>query len=419
MFFLPAAAAAQSPLESPFGNLPTATKREAAALREAFADGADAAKILKEAVADGRDGAAVTFNLGNALFRNGDYAGAAKAYSAALSKIPNFFAARKNLAYSLDRLGDGERARENFAKALALSGGSDADILLWLASHYSGKSDWSSALSCVDAALVHAPERAGAEYAKAFYLFNLGRHAEAAKTCERILAKNFPDAAALKLLGKCRAKSGDLPGAIAALSMVPQDDPDFRSAEILRADIFFSARAYAEAAKIYESLGEDGRLGAAAEALARAGEFEKALEVLAKLPDSAGKFRSQARAHIGLGDAEGAKKSLSACLAESAGSLRHQLHKRNRDHHAGRETQCRGKKSTGVLFLPVKKSDGSADCRGEAGKQSQSECSQKLRQGQCRHRRGFPLFFSVCGDGLLAGGWFADSLIRFCRSFSG
>ena len=98
MFFLPAAAAAQSPLESPFGNLPTATKREAAALREAFADGADAAKILKEAVADGRDGAAVTFNLGNALFRNGDYAGAAKAYSAALSKIPNFFAARKNLA---------------------------------------------------------------------------------------------------------------------------------------------------------------------------------------------------------------------------------------------------------------------------------------------------------------------------------
>lgn len=316
MFFLPAAAAAQSPLESPFGNLPTATKREAAALREAFADGADAAKILKEAVADGRDGAAVTFNLGNALFRNGDYAGAAKAYSAALSKIPNFFAARKNLAYSLDRLGDGERARENFAKALALSGGSDADILLWLASHYSGKSDWSSALSCVDAALVHAPERAGAEYAKAFYLFNLGRHAEAAKTCERILAKNFPDAAALKLLGKCRAKSGDLPGAIAALSMVPQDDPDFRSAEILRADIFFSARAYAEAAKIYESLGEDGRLGAAAEALARAGEFEKALGVLAKLPDSAGKFRSQARAHIGLGDAEGAKKSLSACLAE-------------------------------------------------------------------------------------------------------
>ena len=79
MFFLPAAAAAQSPLESPFGNLPAATKREAAVLREAFAEGADAAKILKEAVADGRDGAAVTFNLGNALFRNGDYAGAAAA----------------------------------------------------------------------------------------------------------------------------------------------------------------------------------------------------------------------------------------------------------------------------------------------------------------------------------------------------
>lgn len=316
IFLLPALAAAQSPLESPFGNLPTATKREAAVLREAFAEGADAAKILKEAVADGRDGAAVTFNLGNALFRNGDYAGAAEAYSAALSKIPNFFAARKNLAYSLDRLGEGERARENFARALALSGGSDADILLWLAWHYSGKSDWGAALSCVDAALMHAPERAGAEYAKAFYLFNLGRHAEAAKTCERILEKKFPDAAALKLLGKCRAKSGDLPGAVAALSMVPQDDPDFRSAEILRADIFFSGRAYAEAAKIYESLGEGGRLGAAAEALARAGEFEKALEVLAKLPDSAGKFRSQARALIGLGDAEGAKKSLTACLAE-------------------------------------------------------------------------------------------------------
>lgn len=316
IFFLPALAAAQSPLESPFGNLPTATRREAAALREAFAEGADAAKILREAVADGADGAAVTFNLGNALFRNGDFAGAAEAYSAALSKIPNFFAARKNLAYSLDRLGEEEKARGNFAGALALSGGSDADILLWLAAYYSKKADWGSALSCVDAALLHAPERGGAEYAKAFYLFNLGRHAEAAKVCERILEKKFPDAAALKLLGQCRAKSGDLPGAVAALSMVPRDDPAFRSAEILRADIFFSARAYAEAAGIYGRLGENERLGAAAEALARAGEFEKALEVLEKLPDSAGKFRSQARARIGLGDAEGAKKSLAACLAE-------------------------------------------------------------------------------------------------------
>ena len=296
IFFLPALAAAQSPLESPFGNLPTATRREAAALREAFAEGADAAKILREAVADGADGAAVTFNLGNALFRNGDFAGAAEAYSAALSKIPNFFAARKNLAYSLDRLGEEEKARGNFAGALALSGGSDADILLWLAAYYSKKADWGSALSCVDAALLHAPERGGAEYAKAFYLFNLGRHAEAAKVCERILEKKFPDAAALKLLGQCRAKSGDLPGAVAALSMVPRADPAFRSAEILRADIFFSARAYAEAAGIYGRLGENERLGAAAEALARAGEFEKALEVLEKLPDSAGKFRSQARA---------------------------------------------------------------------------------------------------------------------------
>lgn len=99
------------------------------------------------------------------------------------------------MAYSLDRLGDGERARENFAKALALSGGSDADILLWLASHYSGKSDWSSALSCVDAALMHAPERAGAEYANAF-TSSISAGTRRPQNLRAHLGEKFPDAAA-------------------------------------------------------------------------------------------------------------------------------------------------------------------------------------------------------------------------------
>lgn len=311
------AALGQNALESPFGNIPTVTKREAAILKKASAQSDESIKILMEAAGEENCSAAMPFTLGNFQYRSGNFEAAAAAYSSALEKMPNFFAARKNLAYSLDRIGKEKEARENFAKALALSGNSDIDILLWLAAYAARRADYSAALSCVEQALIQSPERLDALYAKAFYLFNLDMYTQAAKICEDILNKKFPDAAALKLLGKCRAKLQDAPGAIAAFSMVPESDADRKKTQVICADILFSKQAYLEAAKIYESEGYRERLLEAAKALAHSGESEKSLKLLSKLPESNEKSRIRAVANMALGKKDEAKRDFLKCV-ESA-----------------------------------------------------------------------------------------------------
>ena len=304
----------QNALESPFGNIPTITKRESAILKKASAQSDESIKILSEAAGEKNCSAAIPFTLGNFLYRSGNFEAAAAAYSSALEKMPNFFAARKNLAYSLDRIGKEKQARENFAKALALSGNSDVDILLWLAAYAARRSDYSAALSCVEQALIQVPERLDALYAKAFYLFNLDMYSQAAKICEDILNKKFPDAATLKLLGKCRAKLQDAAGAIAAFSMVPESDADRKKTQIICADILFSKQAYFEAAKIYESEGDRERLLETSKALAYSGEPEKSLKLLSKLPESPEKSRIRAVANMALGKKDEAKKDFLECI---------------------------------------------------------------------------------------------------------
>ena len=304
----------QNALESPFGNIPTITKRESAILKKTSAQSDESIKILSEAAGEKNCSAAIPFTLGNFLYRSGNFEAAAAAYSSALEKMPNFFAARKNLAYSLDRIGKEKQARENFAKALALSGNSDVDILLWLAAYAARRSDYSAALSCVEQALIQVPERLDALYAKAFYLFNLDMYSQAAKICEDILNKKFPDAATLKLLGKCRAKLQDAAGAIAAFSMVPESDADRKKTQIICADILFSKQAYFEAAKIYESEGDRERLLEASKALAYSGEPEKSLKLLSKLPESPEKSRIRAVANMTLGKKDEAKKDFLECI---------------------------------------------------------------------------------------------------------
>ena len=301
----------QNALESPFGNIPTITKRESAILKKASAQSDESIKILSEAAGEKNCSAAIPFTLGNFLYRSGNFEAA---YSSALEKMPNFFAARKNLAYSLDRIGKEKQARENFAKALALSGNSDVDILLWLAAYAARRSDYSAALSCVEQALIQVPERLDALYAKAFYLFNLDMYSQAAKICEDILNKKFPDAATLKLLGKCRAKLQDAAGAIAAFSMVPESDADRKKTQIICADILFSKQAYFEAAKIYESEGDRERLLETSKALAYSGEPEKSLKLLSKLPESPEKSRIRAVANMALGKKDEAKKDFLECI---------------------------------------------------------------------------------------------------------
>lgn len=314
LLLFPLAIMAQSKMESPFGNLPTISKKEFSILKEAFTDAQQTQQLLEEAVANGRDNPAITFNLGNAYYRNAQYAKAVAAYEMALSKLPNFFAARKNLGYALVNLNDEESARANFAKALALSGNSDVDILLWLASYFAKQSNWSGALACVEQALLHAPTRRDANFAKALYLFNIGRYKESESVCISLLNSKFPDANALRLLGKSRAKLGDVVGSLAAFSMIDSSDAHYKNIRLLCADILFSEKAYRQAAKIYLEFGENSKTIRAAEALLAAQKYADSLALLTKLPPSYENDKTAAFANLGLGNLNDAKKLFSSCL---------------------------------------------------------------------------------------------------------
>ena len=62
----------------------------------------------------------VRFNLGTALFNNGDYKGAAASYREAIRLNPNFAHAHYNLGMSLLRLNDIQGAQVAFAEAKRL-----------------------------------------------------------------------------------------------------------------------------------------------------------------------------------------------------------------------------------------------------------------------------------------------------------
>lgn len=313
-------AAQPAQIATPFGNLPTLSARDSQLLKraEAAESAREKIEILEDAVESSRAVDAAAFALGNAYFSLGEYEKAAAAYEKSLAKLPNFFAARKNLAYARDALGDSEGARKNFLAALALSGGSDSDILFKLAEGYAKAEDWSAALDCINRAILYSSgENPAAQYARAYYLFKIGRFAESAAACGRVLARNRADSAALCLLGNCRSRLGDFAGAYSAFSQVPADSPQFGAAQIARADILFSQKCYARAAEIYLERGEKSRAVRAAQAAALSGDFHTAQSLAAKLPDSPEKRNILARAYIGLGDAAAARKILSEILAEN------------------------------------------------------------------------------------------------------
>ncbi len=292
---------------APFGNLPTITKKESKALNDAFSlESTTEIRRALEKFANSEFATAGTFfNLGNLYYKDNDFANAAKYYLRALDEIPNFFMARKNLAYALNAQNKKDLAYVEFTKALALSGGSDVDILLWLSSYFAKKSDWSTALNCIERALIYSPDNKNANFTRAIFFYELGRFTESAKTCEIILSKNPNDQESIKLLAKSRAKLGDVNGAIAAFSLLSNSN-DSKIKEFC-ADIFYNQGAYSEAAKIYLELNDDTLSLRAAKALVLTGNTDDALKILEKLSDSYDSFIIKAMAFLAKKDNISAK----------------------------------------------------------------------------------------------------------------
>lgn len=259
----------------PFAASPVLSRGEYEAVKSASeqTDTAKALEILLEASRGKNAGAGLWFNLGNVQMRAGDGAAAAQSYAKAVGLMPSFFAARCNLAFALSEQGRDSEAAEQMRSALALSGGSDAQILLWFASKSSRAADYSAALNFCNQALLYAPENRDAQFAKASLLCRTGSFDEAERLAASLADGGKFGAKAVRLVGVCRAKRGDFAGAAAAFEILKKSKAATEADLAFLGDAYFRCALYAKAAENYAAAKRTASVENAAYAMLESGDY--------------------------------------------------------------------------------------------------------------------------------------------------
>jgi len=288
--------------ESVFGTAPSMNRREADAVKEAqeAKTPAEAEAELLEASKKSWAGSAVFFNLANLQYNAGKIDDAVKSYKTAIEKTPKFFMAQRNLGFALSSAGREDEAFGELVKALALSGGSDSEILDWLTAYHIRRKDYSSALAACNQSILYAPQKRDCRRAKAMILYELGDYAESERLCCELLSENAADRDILAVLAKSRISLKDWAGAMSALEIMRALKlADARVLE-LYGDVLCKNGLYADAAKIYAESKSDSGVSRAAWALANSGEYQKALAACSK-SSAADVAKVRAAALAGLG----------------------------------------------------------------------------------------------------------------------
>lgn len=213
---------------SPPGEV-TASVNLGAALLEG-GDAAQAAVLLRAAAQSACEDRDLDLLLARATFASGDYEAAADLYSRVVEADPGHFRARYNLAFSLERIGRDDEAREAYRAALTRRPG-----------HYKSMNklsrldcrhgDYDAALSLAEKSIGHEDE-ANAEgyYAKALALRGLGRVAEALEAVEEATKRDPKLQAAWKdkafLLRRLGRPEEAKEAAKASLALAGEGDPE-------------------------------------------------------------------------------------------------------------------------------------------------------------------------------------------------
>ena len=270
----------------PFGASPTLTRGEYAAVKSASEqkDLSKALEILLEASRGKDAGAGLWFNLGNVQMRAGDEAAAVESYKKAVEIMPSFFAARKNLAFALSNMGRDGEAAEQMRSALALSGGSDVRILLWLASKNSGNGNYSAALNFCNQALLYAPENVDAQFAKATLLYQSGFWGESERIAATLVSDAKFGAKAVRLAGLCRGRLGDFAGAVSAFEILRKSRAATEADTAFLGDAYFRCGLYKKAAENYAAAGRGASVENAAYAMLESGDFAGVEDLSKSLP---------------------------------------------------------------------------------------------------------------------------------------
>lgn len=305
---------------SAFGRIPTMNKREALVIREARGetDPVKRIEILSDASAETWAGAAVFFNLANLEFSEGRHDAAISHYKKAIENTPAFFMAQKNLAFATDAKGDKKAAFTEMKKALALSGGSDPDILRWMSLYHGNLENFTAALWACSQALLYKPEDIPLKTMYAYLLYKTRSYHECVRICEKLLEVDSQNKEVLSLLSKARVELGDLNAALSALEILDRNSDASESDIRLYADILFNLKRYADSARAYARIKSDVGCSRAALALTAIGEYEEALKANS---DENLKHKIKALKHFSEGDLKNAEMEVETYLNRVSGDL--------------------------------------------------------------------------------------------------
>ena len=265
---------------------PAMNKFEAEVIAEASkAPSAElACEILLKSVSKKWAGAPLLFNLGNVYFQLEEYSKAIKYYKMALEK-EKFFLAYKNLACAYSASSDEKNAYENFIKALAISGNSDIQSLLWLADYNAKGKDFSAALAMCNQALIYKPDDAKIAYAKCKFLYEAGRISEA-----ELFAKEkysaFRDVNFLRICIRAALDNNNLQAAISYLELLRFSGKGSSNDCRLLGDLYFSMSSYHKALDFYAECGAQERLENLAMASVNMGDLGTAQKAIAQIKTS-------------------------------------------------------------------------------------------------------------------------------------
>lgn len=266
---------------------PTMNKYEAEIISEAqkLNDDKKAYALLSEHSSKSWAGAPLLFNLGNISYKGGRYSEAEQHYKKALEK-QKFFACYKNLGYALAAQSKLPEARRAFLKALAISGNSDVQCLMWLADNSAGNGDYTAALAMCAQALIYQPDNADLMYAQSLFLSKTGMFSSAISAAFAAFEKTG-QSRFLKVCAMCAVELGDKPGALSYMEMFGALDALERSDLFLMGDLYLSIGARAKAVDLYARAPfSDTKLANAAFASLNAGDFQTARIAASKIADA-------------------------------------------------------------------------------------------------------------------------------------
>ncbi len=208
-------------------------------------------KILTDALEDAQCGAIVYFNLANLKANAADFASAIELYKKALQLHKDFYLAARNLAICLLNTNSPD-AFEMVKKALALSGGTDAQMLSEIARLHFNHEDYSASLAACNQALIFLPESKDVLLLKAANLYNLKNFNEAKNLAQNLLKNDEKFLPAWEYLFLSNLEISDYSSALSVYESAQLLGLDVQKFGINAADIYLKLKLYDKALALYK-----------------------------------------------------------------------------------------------------------------------------------------------------------------------